>query len=103
VCSAGFENISYVGGRIKQRVVNGKSANLNHAIMTKLYPGLVSVEDIPKQDIIMVMDCDHMAKPDIFVKMGACMQSPSIAAALVPQVRAALPVVKIRHCCRACA
>jgi hypothetical protein len=33
----------------------------------------------------MVMDCDHMAKPDIFNRMGPCMLDENVAVTLVPQ------------------
>jgi hypothetical protein len=33
----------------------------------------------------MVMDCDHMVKPDIFNKMGPCMLDERMAVCLAPQ------------------
>jgi cellulose synthase/poly-beta-1,6-N-acetylglucosamine synthase-like glycosyltransferase len=39
------------------------------------------------QDILMIMDCDHMVKPEIFLKMGACMRDERVGVCLVPQVR----------------
>lgn len=33
----------------------------------------------------MVMDCDHMAKPEIFNKMSPCMLDERVAVTLAPQ------------------
>ena len=33
----------------------------------------------------MVMDCDHMCKPEIFNRMGPCMLDERVAVVLVPQ------------------
>jgi hypothetical protein len=33
------------------------------------------------------MDCDHMVKPEIFLKMGACMLDSRVGVCLVPQAR----------------
>jgi cellulose synthase/poly-beta-1,6-N-acetylglucosamine synthase-like glycosyltransferase len=82
----GHWNVKYCGDRIKRGQMNGKSANLNHAILTKLYPNIRRAADIPEKDIIMIMDCDHMVKPQIFMKMGACMLDRRVAVTLVPQV-----------------
>ena len=82
---AGHHNVLYIGDRIKYGQLNGKSANLNHCILTKVYPRLTSVSEIPDDDIIMIMDCDHMVKPELFLKMGACMLDPRVGVTLVPQ------------------
>jgi cellulose synthase/poly-beta-1,6-N-acetylglucosamine synthase-like glycosyltransferase len=82
--------VRYCGDRVKRGQLNGKSANLNHAILTKLYPNIRRAADIPEKDIIMIMDCDHMVKPEIFMKMGACMLDLNVAVTLVPQVAASL-------------
>jgi cellulose synthase/poly-beta-1,6-N-acetylglucosamine synthase-like glycosyltransferase len=65
--------------------INGKSANLNHAILHNVYPKALHPEDISPKDIIMVMDVDHLVKPDIFNRMGPCMLDENIAVTLVPQ------------------
>jgi cellulose synthase/poly-beta-1,6-N-acetylglucosamine synthase-like glycosyltransferase len=78
--------VRYCGDRVKRGQLNGKSANLNHAILTKLYPNIRRASDIPSKDVIMIMDCDHMVKPQIFMKMGACMLDRRVAVTLVPQV-----------------
>ena len=84
---AGHYNVIYIGDRVKRGQLNGKSANLNHAIVNHVYPGNPSLQDISEHDILMIMDCDHMVKPDIFLKMGACMLDTNVAVTLVPQVR----------------
>jgi hypothetical protein len=83
---AGHRNVFYIGDR--QRLpnqLNGKSANLNHVMTQKIYPGITSWEDIPEKDVIMVVDCDHMCKPELFDKMGPCMRDTAVAVTLVPQ------------------
>ena len=77
----------YIGDRINRGQLNGKSANLNHTILTKIYPHTRCAADIPENDILMIMDCDHMVKPGIFLKMGACMLDSAVGVTLVPQVR----------------
>jgi cellulose synthase/poly-beta-1,6-N-acetylglucosamine synthase-like glycosyltransferase len=94
---AGHWNVIYIGDRIKRGQLNGKSANLNHAIMAKIHAHARSIEDIPNSDILMIMDCDHMVKPDIFLKMGACMRDPAVAVTLVPQARILCMVEMMRH------
>ena len=44
-----------------------------------------SADEVPAKDILMVMDCDHMVKPDIFNKMAPCMLDEAVAVTLVPQ------------------
>jgi cellulose synthase/poly-beta-1,6-N-acetylglucosamine synthase-like glycosyltransferase len=85
VC-AGHSNVYYIGDRERlPGQLNGKSANLNHVIMNKIYPGVKKAEEIPERDVIMVMDCDHMCKPEIFNRMGPCMRDRKVAVTLVPQ------------------
>ena len=88
VCiDAGHTNLLYIGDRIKKPgTLNGKSANLNHVIFRKIYPHARRPEHIPERDILMVMDCDHMIKPDIYNRMAPCMIADmNIAVVLVPQ------------------
>lgn len=88
VVSAGHTNVFYVGDRVKQPgQLNGKSANLNHVMLQKIFPGVSKYDEIPPKDIIMVIDCDHCVKPEIFNKMGPCMLDEKVAVTLVPQVR----------------
>jgi hypothetical protein len=55
--------VFYVGDRIKQPgQLNGKSANLNHVLLHKIYPTVRKAEDVPLKDMFMVMDCDHMVR-----------------------------------------
>jgi hypothetical protein len=76
----------YVGDRQRQpNQINGKAANINHVVTQKIYPGATSADDIPENDILMIMDCDHMCKPDIFNRMGPCMRNRSVGVTLVPQ------------------
>jgi cellulose synthase/poly-beta-1,6-N-acetylglucosamine synthase-like glycosyltransferase len=88
---AGHHNVVYVGDHVKRGQLNGKSANLNHAIFNQIYPELRCPADVPVKDVLMVMDCDHMVKPSIFLKMGACMLHTRVGVTLVPQVRAVCP------------
>jgi hypothetical protein len=46
----------------KPQQLNGKSANLNHVLLHKIYPTVRRPEDVPAKDIFMVMDCDHMVR-----------------------------------------
>jgi cellulose synthase/poly-beta-1,6-N-acetylglucosamine synthase-like glycosyltransferase len=94
----GHYNVRYCGDRVKRGQLNGKSANLNHAILTKLYPNVLRAENIPDKDIIMIMDCDHMVKPEIFMKMGPCMLDPEVAVTLVPQVLASPSLGQPSYC-----
>jgi cellulose synthase/poly-beta-1,6-N-acetylglucosamine synthase-like glycosyltransferase len=55
--------------------------------MTKIYPYVKTVDDIPENDILMIMDCDHMVKTEVFMKMGACMLDPKVGVTLIPQAR----------------
>jgi hypothetical protein len=60
---AGHNNVFYVGDRVrKSRQLNGKSANLNHVLMNKIYPSVRRAGQVPAKDIFMVMDCDHMVR-----------------------------------------
>ena len=54
-------------------------------VLTKIYPAARRPEDIPENDIVMVMDCDHMVKPEIFNKMAPCMRDRRVGTVLVPQ------------------
>jgi cellulose synthase/poly-beta-1,6-N-acetylglucosamine synthase-like glycosyltransferase len=83
---AGHNNVFYVGDRVRMPgQLNGKSANLNHVICNKIYPGVKRADQIPKKDILMVMDCDHMCKPEMFNKMGPCMRDLNVGVCLLPQ------------------
>eukprot|EP00892_Ulva_mutabilis_P012255 jgi/Ulvmu1/9401/UM051_0029.1 len=83
----GHTNVKYIGDRMKKPgTLNGKSANLNHVIFRKIYPHARRPEHIPERDILMVMDCDHMVKPDIYNRMAPCMlHDMNMAVVLVPQ------------------
>ena len=61
ISCAGHNNVFYVGDRVKKAdQLNGKSANLNHVLLQKIYPNVRKAEEVPLKDIFMVMDCDHM-------------------------------------------
>jgi cellulose synthase/poly-beta-1,6-N-acetylglucosamine synthase-like glycosyltransferase len=82
----GHKNVHYVGDRQRHpSQINGKSANINHVVTQKIYPAVTSPDDIPEKDILMVMDCDHMCKPNIFNKMGPCMRNLAVGITLAPQ------------------
>lgn len=76
----------YVGDRVKRtEQINGKSANLNHAVLRKIFPTARSEADVPAGHILLIMDCDHMAKPEFFNMMAPAMLDEDIAAAVAPQ------------------
>lgn len=76
----------YIGDRVKRPgQLNGKSANLNHVVLQKIFPTIRAASEVPVKDILMVIDCDHMVKPDIFNKMAPCMLDEAVAVTLVPQ------------------
>jgi cellulose synthase/poly-beta-1,6-N-acetylglucosamine synthase-like glycosyltransferase len=76
--------VVYVGDRKKKSVqLNGKSANINHVIASRIYPS--GVGDIPESDVLMIMDCDHLVTRDFFNKVCAVMIDPRNAVCLVPQ------------------
>ena len=54
-------------------------------ICNKIYPGVTRADQIPTKDIVMVMDCDHMAKPQMFNIMGPCMRDLTVGVCLLPQ------------------
>jgi hypothetical protein len=63
--------VFYVGDRIKKpNQLNGKSANLNHVLLRKIYPSVRKAEEVPIKDIFMVMDCDHMVRLPPLVAVG---------------------------------
>ena len=77
--------VVYVGDRVKTPnfQLNGKSANLNHVINTRIYPG--GSTEIPLSDILMIMDCDHLVTKGFFNKVAAVMIDKKNAVCLVPQ------------------
>jgi hypothetical protein len=78
--------VHYIGDRVRNpSQLNGKSANLNHVLLRKIYPLVTTPDEVPERDIIMVMDCDHMVKPEIFNLMGPCMRDPKVGVTLAPQ------------------
>jgi cellulose synthase/poly-beta-1,6-N-acetylglucosamine synthase-like glycosyltransferase len=40
---------------------------------------------VPRRDILMVMDCDHLVEPEFFAKACSVMLDPQVAVCLVPQ------------------
>ncbi len=77
----------YVGDRVKlPGQLNGKSSNLNHIILNKIYPRAQQTSDISFKDILVVMDCDHLVKPAFFHKTCCVLLTdPNVAVCLVPQ------------------
>ena len=93
----GYHNVTWVGDREKlPHQLNGKSSNINHMVLSHMYPGISETKDIPYRDILMVMDCDHLVKPEFFAKCCAVMLDRDVAVCLVPQVRV-LAVRTARH------
>lgn len=99
---AGHTNVFYIGDRVRRPgQLNGKSANLNHVVLNKIYPGAQRPEDIPFKDILMVVDCDHMCKPNLFNKMAPPLRDSRVGVVLVPQWFHNLlrPVRRASLCC----
>lgn len=75
----------YVGDRMRRKgQLNGKSSNLNHVILSKIYPSVEKPEDVSSRDILLVMDCDHLVQPAFFQKCCAVMLDQDTAVWLTP-------------------
>ena len=60
--------------------------------MNKIYPHVRKSTDVSWKDILMVMDCDHMLKPDYFQKCCAVMLDKDTAVrGLLPSCRPHCP------------
>lgn len=76
----------YVGDRVKRPgEINGKSANMNHTVLRKIFPSARTADDVPPRHILLVMDCDHMVRPEFFIKTSPVMLDEEVAVAVVPQ------------------
>ena len=65
-----------------QGELNGKAANLNHALYL-IYP---AGSEVPDTDAIAVFDADQVASPDFFKRaLPPLASSPSVALVLTPQ------------------
>ena len=70
----------YVGDRVRRPgQLNGKSSNLNHVILQKIYPHVTQPSQISWKDVLMVMDCDHLVKPAYFHKSCAVLLDKNVA------------------------
>jgi hypothetical protein len=79
-------NVHWVGDRKKlPHQLNGKSSNINHVVLNRIYPHVQCTDDIPFRDVLMIMDCDHLVEPEFFAKTCAVMLDPDVAVCLVPQ------------------
>ena len=79
--------MTWVGDREKlEHQLNGKSSNINHMVLNKMYPSVKKSKQIPYRDILMVMDCDHLVEREFFAKCCAVMLDRDVAVCLVPQV-----------------
>ena len=86
VLRAGHTNVRYIGDRVKRPgQLNGKSANVNHAVLNHIFPEARSAADVPARHLLLIMDCDHMAKPDMLHKLAPCMLDEAVGIALAPQ------------------
>ena len=84
-CCAGH-SVVYVGDRARRRAqLNGKSANLNHVILNKIYPHVQRSDEVSWKDVIAVMDCDHLVQPPFFQKCCAVLLDKAVAVCLTPQ------------------
>jgi hypothetical protein len=83
--------VTWVGDReALPHQLNGKSSNINHMVLSHMYPHVTATKDVPYRDILMVMDCDHLVEPEFFAKCCAVMLDRDVAVCLVPQVCALL-------------
>jgi hypothetical protein len=63
------QRVVYVGDRVRRKgQLNGKSSNLNHVILNKIYPNVTQPSEVSWKDVIMVMDCDHLVQRAFFQK-----------------------------------
>jgi hypothetical protein len=76
----------YVGDRKRQPgQLNGKSSNLNHVILNKIYPDVQHANEVSWRDILMVMDCDHQVEAAFCQKMCSVLLDKDVAVCLAPQ------------------
>eukprot|EP00892_Ulva_mutabilis_P010707 jgi/Ulvmu1/8008/UM004_0244.1 len=79
-------SVVYVGDRSRRRgQLNGKSSNLNHVILNKIYPHVAHADEVSWKDVISVMDCDHLVRPPFFQKCCAVLLDKDVAVCLTPQ------------------
>jgi hypothetical protein len=78
-------NVIYVGDRIRCKgQLNGKSSNLNHVILQKIYPAVSKPAQVSWKDIFMIMDCDHLVQPAYFQKCCAVLLDKDVAVCPLP-------------------
>jgi hypothetical protein len=74
------ERVVYVGDRVRRPgQLNGKSSNLNHIILNKIYPDVTHSSQVSWKDILMVMDCDHLVERAYFHKCCATLLDKDVA------------------------
>jgi hypothetical protein len=79
--------VVYVGDRVRRKgQLNGKSSNLNHVILNKIYPDVTNSNQVSWKDVIMVMDCDHLVEPAYFHKCCAVLLDKDVAVRLLQLV-----------------
>lgn len=79
-------SVVYVGDRVRRRgQLNGKSSNLNHVILNKIYPHVENSDEVSWKDVVAVMDCDHLVRPPFFQKCCAVLLDKDVAVCLTPQ------------------
>ena len=83
-----------IGVRRKGQL-NGKSSNLNHVILNKIYPAVTRSSEVSWKDIIQVMDCDHLVKPAYFQKSCAVLLDKDVAVRVRGKVQAACMCPKL--------
>ena len=80
IWAEGYHNVTWVGDRkALPHQLNGKSSNINHMVLNRMYPHVQSTKDVPYKDILMVMDCDHLVEPEFFAKCCAVMLDRDVA------------------------
>lgn len=62
--------------------LNRRSAVLNYALFQHIFPEARRPEDIPERDVLLVVACGHMAKPELFNRVGPCLLGGAAAAAV---------------------
>lgn len=63
--------------------LNRRSAVLNHALFQHIYPEARAPADIPERDVLLFTACGHMAKPQLFNRVGPCLLDAAAATAVV--------------------
>ena len=72
------------GGQEQHPPVNRRSALLNRAVFRDIYPGARHPRDVPSNDVLMIVAGGHCVKPEIFNRVGPCIQDTNATVVVVP-------------------